>query len=149
MRLESRLAELTADLQTRMLTSVESGRLHCCTKSRTVDVFLQKGDRRYLPEYTCIHYSDLLVWLADAGYIDRNSQDESPAFSDYERYELDLLENLQSDLKVRRDQRGKRSKSYMRELAPPASGEDAGLRLKERLAETLEQLQALERETRP
>lgn len=145
-RLASRVAELTADLETRLLASVESGRLLCSTQSRTLEDFIQKGDRLYLPEYTHIYYSDLLAWLGDAGYIDRNSQNESPAFNDYEQNELDLLENLQSDLTLRRDQRGKRIESYMRVLAPPASDGDAELRLKEHLAETLERVRDLELE---
>ena len=143
-RLASRVAELTANLEARLLASVESGRLRCCTQSRTLEDFLQGSDRQYLPDYTHIQYSDLLAWLADAGYVDPNSQYESPAFSDYERRELDLLENLQSDLKLRRDQRGRRIDSYMRVLVPPASDKDAELRLKERLAEVLEQVQDLE-----
>lgn len=145
-RLASRVAELTANLEARLLASVESGRLRCCTQSRTLEDFLQGSDRQYLPDYTHIQYSDLLAWLADAGYVDPNSQYESPAFSDYERHELDLLENLQSDLKLRRDQRGRRIDSYMRVLVPPASDKDAELRLKERLAELLRQVQDLERE---
>ena len=79
-RLKSRLAELIADLEARLLASVENGRLRCCTQNRTLEDFLQRGDLRYIPEYTYIHYSDLVAWLATSGYIDRNSPTQSPAF---------------------------------------------------------------------
>jgi hypothetical protein len=82
----------------------------------------------------------------DSGYIDRHSQNESPAFEEFERNELDLLESIENDVKVRREEIGKRIQSYMRLLAAPASEEDAQLRLQERLAEMLERIQELERE---
>ena len=145
-RLANRIAKLNADLEARLLKSVENGRLRFATQNRTLEDFLQKGDERYLPEYTYIHYSDLLKWLTDSGYVDRNSPTTSPAFEEYERNELDLLEDMQDDLKLRRDQVGKRIRSYMNVLVPPSSEDDAQLRLKERLAETLERIHELEHE---
>jgi hypothetical protein len=145
-RFAKRIAELTTDLEARLLKSVENGRLRFVTQNPTLEDFLQRGDERHLPEYTYIHFSDLLKWLMDSGYVDRNSPTASPAFEEYERHELNLLEDMQDDLKLRRDQVGKRIRSYMNVLAPPSSEDDEQLRLKERLVEALERIQELERE---
>jgi hypothetical protein len=141
-----RITELIADLEARLLNSVERGKLRYCNQSRILEDFLQRGDQQFVPEYTYIHYSDLVRWLTEFGYVDQHHPNESPAFEEYERNELDLLENIENDTKVRRDQLGIRIQSYMRLIAPPASEEDAQLRLQERLAEALELNQQLARE---
>lgn len=140
------VAELISDLQMRLLHAVEHGKLKYFTKSRTLEDFLQKGDQMCLPELTFIHYTDLIAWLTHFGYIDRLISTDHPAFEEYERNELDLMENLENDVIVRRGSLGKRIQSPLRVLVPPASQDDERLQLQEQLAGAFMSLRELKRE---
>ncbi len=140
------VATLTSDLQSRLLYAVRHGKVRSFSKSRTLEDFLQRGDEEHLPELTFIHYTDLVAWLTQFGYIDRLNFTERPAFEEYERNELDLLEHLEEDVKVRRHLIGKRIQSPLRTLAPPASGEDAHLQIQEQLAAALASIRELKQE---
>ena len=93
------VAALTSDLQSRLLYAVRHSKVRSFSKSRTLEDFLQRGDEDHLPELTFVHYTDLIAWLTQFGYIDRLTFTERPAFEDYERNELDLLEHLEEDVK--------------------------------------------------
>ncbi len=140
------VAALTSDLQSRLLYAVRHSKVRSFSKSRTLEDFLQRGDEDHLPELTFVHYTDLIAWLTQFGYIDRLTFTERPAFEEYERNELDLLEHLEEDVKVRRHLIGKRIQSPLRTLALAASEEDAHLQIQEQLAAALLSIQRLKLE---
>ena len=127
------------------MRSVEQHRLSCKVQPRELEDFLRRGDERFLPERTFIHYNDLVVWLRDLGYIDRSDPDPlGPAFSAFERRELALAEEIEGDVRVRRSLQRRRAPKGWEALVPAASREDERLRLQDQLSDAVERIRSLE-----
>ena len=140
------VAKLTKDLEGRLLRAIEQHRLPCKVQPRELEDFLHRGNERFLPERTFIHFNDLIVWLRDLGYIDRSDPDPlGPAFSAYERRELALAEEIEGDVRVRRSLQRRRAPKGWEALVPAVSQEDERLRLQDQLSEAVERIRSLEK----
>lgn len=145
--LRERMKKLATTSESRIRNDVEEQRIPFRVQPRELTDFLDRSSDKIISERTFIHYNDLVKWLYTLGYADPLEPTiPGPALQEYEHRELELAEQIQNDLEMRRALRGRRAPPGWESHIPPFSEEEAHLRVKEVLSAALLQVSTLREE---